>query len=523
MNARASHGRNVFVFMVALAVVAGAAVFSTAEDSTAAGPGVVYRIADGGDYTAIAISADSLYVAFERQVIERKTGRVVAVAPGTSVYNPLDLSADGNVFAFATYDSLVPEDVYVCGPTIFDLCQDVYVFDATTGQYEMISVDSSGTPGNVHSGQFDDIAISGDGRYVAFVSQAVNLVPDLDGGGVFVRDRTLGTTTRIARPGGGALAVNMSADGRYLTYDSTDGGVYWHDRDSDGNGIYDEPLGTNTLRVSDGSYPVISDDASALAFYLDDRIVYYDVVNDVKVSVAGGGFFGGTGMDLSKDGRYLAFATTDGLRSEDDNNMLDVYLYDHRSPIMAPFPWFDLLSQQQGGPVGDGPSAFGFPLEHLSTIALTPDARFAAFYTDAPNLGGPAVVLAATHILGLLDTDQDGCSDKAEVGPRPQLGGGRNPNNFWDFFDTPPRDKVISVKDIGNVVRRFGSMGDAGIDPLSDPPASPEYHTAFDRTPAPNQLTGPPNGSISITDIMLSVLQFGHSCMPVSTFPPTGP
>jgi hypothetical protein len=377
---------------------------------TGAGPGVVDRIGPGGDYSAIAISANSIYVAFDREVINRKTGERVAVAPGSSAYNPLDLSANARVFAFASADAIVPEDTNDCGPGFPASCQDVYVYDRGKGAYELVSVSSDGAVGNDHSGWYDDIAISAAGRHVAFVSFATNLVPDDIGDGVFVRDRLLGVTARVFGPGAsGGLAVNMNADGRFITFDAN-GGIYLHDRDSDGNGVFDEAGGTETKRVSDGSYPVISDDGSALAFYLDDEIVYYDVLASAKFSVAPAPLFGGTGMDLSKDGRYLVFATDQPLSNEDDNGFSDVYLYEHRSPIMSTRPQFELLSRRQGGPVGNGFSAWGFPLEHLATIALTPDARFAAFETWAPNLGGPGVVLAGTSVRGGLGESRDTCA-----------------------------------------------------------------------------------------------------------------
>ncbi len=34
-----------------------------------------------------------------------------------------------------------------------------------------------------------------------------------------------------------------------------------------------------------------------------------------------------------------------------------------------------------------------------------------------------------------IDTDLDGCSDKAELGSDPATGGERDPASFWDFFD----------------------------------------------------------------------------------------
>ena len=63
------------------------------------------------------------------------------------------------------------------------------------------------------------------------------------------------------------------------------------------------------------------------------------------------------------------------------------------------------------------------------------------------------------------------------------------------------------------MVAHFGTIGDTGIDPLS-PADQSDYHTAFDRTLAgPNIWNlGPPNGGISILDIVLTVAQFGHDC-----------
>ncbi len=100
------------------------------------------------------------------------------------------------------------------------------------------------------------------------------------------------------------------------------------------------------------------------------------------------------------------------------------------------------------------------------------------------------------------------------------MGGRRDPLNFWDFYDTPDtgnvRDRAVNVSDIGRVVGRFGATGDPGIDPLSFPPDTPAYHTAFDRggLVGPNIWNlGPPNGAISVDDLVRVVGQFGHSCL----------
>ena len=119
------------------------------------------------------------------------------------------------------------------------------------------------------------------------------------------------------------------------------------------------------------------------------------------------------------------------------------------------------------------------------------------------------------------DSDGDGCTDAQELGPSAVLGGLRDPKSFWDFFDTPDgnnvRDRAITIGDIGRIVARFGTFGDPAIDPLSLP-AALGYHTAFDRTPLGPELwnLGPPDGAVTIQDIGLMVVQFGHSCMAVS-------
>lgn len=118
---------------------------------------------------------------------------------------------------------------------------------------------------------------------------------------------------------------------------------------------------------------------------------------------------------------------------------------------------------------------------------------------------------------GMVDTDQDGCADGEEVGQNKTLGGARDPANFWDFYDTPDagnaRDKIIAVADIFRIVGRFGTNGTATTvgDALSPPPAS-GYHAAFDRSPKAGKLSGPADGIISTGDILLSVLQFVHTC-----------
>ena len=112
-------------------------------------------------------------------------------------------------------------------------------------------------------------AVSADGRYVAFHSRASNLITGdtNDEDDVFVHDHFAGVTVRVSVSSAGVAANSDSRDpsisstGRFVTFRSlasnlvsSDGNSTWdifvHDRDADGDGIFDEPGAVLTERVS---------------------------------------------------------------------------------------------------------------------------------------------------------------------------------------------------------------------------------------------------------------------------------
>jgi archaellum component FlaF (FlaF/FlaG flagellin family) len=102
---------------------------------------------------------------------------------------------------------------------------DVFVRDLPSGTTQRVSVATDGTQAN-HGGDY--LAISADGHHVAFRSDASNLVPgDTNGNyGVFVRDLQSGTTQLVSVATDGTQAndfseaLAISADGRYVAFDS---------------------------------------------------------------------------------------------------------------------------------------------------------------------------------------------------------------------------------------------------------------------------------------------------------------
>ena len=197
---------------------------------------------NGGDRSSSrpAISANGRFVAFDSDatnlvpgdtnmatdvfVHDRQTGvteRVSVDSAGNQVdgpsYRPA-LSADGRFVAFESWaPSLVPGDT--------NSTNDVFVHDRQTRTTERVSVDSAGIEGNAAS--FNP-AISADGRFVVFSSNAANLVSaDTNGvADVFVRDRQTGVTERVSVDSAGnqgdghSYPPAISADGRFVTFAS---------------------------------------------------------------------------------------------------------------------------------------------------------------------------------------------------------------------------------------------------------------------------------------------------------------
>lgn len=343
------------------------------------------------------------------------------------------ISADGRWVAFASSASTL-----VAGDT--NGTEDVFVYDRVNRSTERVSLSGAGEQGN---GDSYGPAISADGRYVAFTSSAANLTPGDTNGelDVFVRDRVTHTTVLVSSGPHGALgdgpsvAPSISGDGRRVAFESDADNLV--EGDTNGTGdvfVHDvvtgltrrlsvEGHGTQTESPSFGA--AISADGTSVAFEsFSSRLVPDDTngaldvfVADVatgdisRVSLATGG---GQANDrsyspsISADGRVVAFASfASNLVPGDTNGLLDVFVHRRDQQTTT------RLSVGPGGVEGDGLSF---------APVVSADGAMVVFSSEASNLvpedsNGMRDVFVASTTSGVVTRLSRGAANRGGDGP----------------------------------------------------------------------------------------------------------
>lgn len=205
------------------------------------------------------------------------------------------LDADGSVVAFTSAATNL-----VAGDT--NGLNDVFVRDRTAGTTERVDVSSAGEQANGEPGEYGDDrpSVSATGRWVAFTSQASNLVAgDTNGlADVFVRDRTAGTTTRVSVTSTGQQAEGqssqaaISADGRYVTFVS-DANLTGDPSPASADVYQRDLVAGTTRRVSLGQQsfataPQASSDGRFVAYTDGFRVRRRDMTSSEVIDVATG-------------------------------------------------------------------------------------------------------------------------------------------------------------------------------------------------------------------------------------------
>jgi len=270
---------------------------------------------------------------------------------------------------------------------------------AALGDVERVSVSSEGVEGNDSS---SSPSLSADGRYVAFASDATNLVPGdtnagapFGGNDIFVYDRTDDTVERVSvasdesEADDASYAPSISPDGGFVAFESRAGNLTSDPRD-DSRQVYVRDLAAGTTEavfagpistgVSDS--PSISDGGAFIAYDSstpvvapdpddgDNDIFVYDNATNTNVLVSDGGL----GEDpfafdpsISADGQRVAFTSENGL----DSSSGSVYMKDLATGTT------ELVSGGMGGAVADAKSGLA---------AISADGQHVAFISEATNL-----------------------------------------------------------------------------------------------------------------------------------------
>jgi Tol biopolymer transport system component len=272
---------------------------------------------------------------------------------GPSGYSK-SVSSDGRYIAFnSDATNLVQGDT--------NGLKDIFVRDLTAGTTTRVSVSSSGAQADGISGT---VGLTRDGRYVVFVSEATKLVPGDTNGlmDVFVRDLIKGTTTLAsvsntgAEGDGDSSDCSISDDGRYVAFVSAAANLVSGDTNGEQDVFVRDLVKSTTTRVSVGNTgtqadswsdtPDISSDGGHVVFLSEatnlvrgDTNGRQDVfVRDLEKRTTTRASVSGTGVqgdlqsqnpDISSDGRFVVFeSNADGLVPGDTNRRDDIFVRD---------------------------------------------------------------------------------------------------------------------------------------------------------------------------------------------------
>lgn len=254
------------------------------------------------------------------------------------------LSADGRFVAFYSPDSLVPGGIGFGNIFVRDL-------EASTTSQATV-----GFTGSQPNGDSYPCTLSANGRYVAFLSLATNLVPhDANGGSftlgrdVFVRDLVAGLTELIDVDSSGSqgnassIAMAISGDGQFVAFSSGASNLVLDDNNGQPDVFVHDRLLRQTIRVSVDSSGSEANHASG---------------------------FGTVGT--SADGRYVLFdSQASNLVAGDTNGQFDIFLHDCQTGVTT------------RASIGTG----GIQANDISWEgAISADGRYAAFVSPATNL-----------------------------------------------------------------------------------------------------------------------------------------
>ncbi|WP_417732209.1 Ig-like domain-containing protein [Rosistilla oblonga] len=307
---------------------------------------------EGGDYVLSTqeLPGFSIYIP-ELQIVKSQS-----LQGNENSHSPM-LSGNGRFITFVSAaNNLVENDN--------NDISDIFVLDTKTTKLERVSISDDGVEGN---GASSNPTISDDGRFVAFLSTATNLVPGDTNGmkDVFVYDRTARKLKRASVSSTGlqadksSIEASISGNGEFIVFsssadnlvntDTTSWDIYVHDRTRETTegfrstntggiifGLSERPSISN-----DGRYVTFTSDASDLPARRDwysysEQVYQWD--RELKlvqlITIVDGNPANDDSYDtsVSADGSVIAFdSPASNLVSGDSNFNTDIFVYDRNN------------------------------------------------------------------------------------------------------------------------------------------------------------------------------------------------
>ena len=445
----------------------------------------IFRVTDSAGATGFG----SVLLAVHNRTDILSVDNSTPPVPGNAVSSKPAISSDGRFVAFASSSNLISG---VGG-------SQIYLHDWQTNQTSLVSRDS-GTTINPGNGVSDTPSISADGRFVAFVSSSTNLVPGVSGQLIYLRDVQAGVTSLVSKDnfgnpasaGSKNTAPSISGDGRFIAFvsNATNFGtsgqqIYLHDTQVSGafpNGqtiLISKDNTTPTPIPGNGTSdtPSISNDECFIAFtsassnlgappnqiFVRGPLAIPGCAGTEVTTLASkdnsGNPASAVGLttinpSISGNGRFIAFvsnATNFGASGQ------QIYLHDTQVSGAFPNGQTILISKDTTTPT---PIPGNFPSDSPS---ISIDGCFVAFTSQSTNLGAPAnqiLIRGPLAIGGCVGSEQTSLVSKDSAGnPANSVAGGTidpsaNGNGQFIAFSStatnlvtpPPGNRQIYVR-----------------------------------------------------------------------------
>jgi Tol biopolymer transport system component len=285
--------------------------------------------------------------------------------------------------------------VKVAAPTIITLAALMLVStapSATTARTTRVSVSTSQQQGDRPSWT---AGVSASGRFVAFTSQATDLVPGdtNDRQDTFVIDRKNGRTQRVSvsssgaqakagpNPDGGSAALGISANGRYVLFRSDASNLVPGDTNGKMDAFVCDRATSKTRRIPPAGLGVYAGALSANGRYAvlqaDENVYRYDLRRRHLLPLTAGANGWSEEPAISAGGRYVAFTSiASNLVRGDTNKLPDVFVRDILTGKTTRVSVTSAGRQGTGKRYSNGSNA----------PAISSDGRYVAFHSDMTNL-----------------------------------------------------------------------------------------------------------------------------------------